>query len=190
VADGALAGAKKKSDEEGLTPLFLDESGFYLLPAVARTWAPVGQTPCLRQYWSRDHISAISAVSPDGRLYLMSKRDSLKGPDVVVFLQHLMEQIPGKLLVVWDRGSIHRAKGVLEFVERHRPRLQIEWLPAYAPDLNPDEGIWQYLKNVELRNRVTFNLTALRRQVVQAASRLRRRPALVRACMGVAGLLL
>jgi transposase len=173
-----------------MTPLFLDESGFYLLPAVVRTWAPVGQTPKLVERCSRDHISAISAVSPQGRLYLVTKLDSFKGPDVVRFLQHLMECIPGKLLIVWDRGSIHRAKTVSTFLERHRHRIQIEWLPAYAPDLNPDEGIWQYLKNVELRNLVSFELKALRRQVVQAASRLRGRPAMIRACMGVASLAL
>jgi transposase len=170
--------------------LFLDESGFYLLPAVVRTWAPIGETPRLIERFSRDHISAISAVSPEGRLYLMTKLESLKGPDVIVFLQHLIEVIPGKLLIIWDRGAIHRAKAVTELLARNRHRIQIEWLPAYAPDLNPDEGIWQYLKNVELRNLVTLDLKALRRQVVQAANRLRRRPAMVRACMGVAGLIL
>src|SRR5919109_5063573 len=69
VARGYVAGHQKGAQTHQQTILFLDESGFYPLPSVVRTYAPVGQTPVLREWWTRDHLSAISAISPQGKLY-------------------------------------------------------------------------------------------------------------------------
>ncbi len=102
--------------------MFVDESGFYLLPAVLRTYAPVGQTPVIRHYLTRDHLSAISGITPRGKLYMLVQDRAYKGPDVVNFLRHLLIHVPGKLLVLWDRAPIHRAT---------RPTTQR--LPALAP---------------------------------------------------------
>jgi transposase len=179
---------KKKADQEGVTILLADESAFYTLPAVVRTWAPVGQTPLLQEALRYEHVSALSAMTPEGKLYLMSKEESFKAPDVVVFLQHLMELIPGKLLVLWDRGRIHRARIVTEFVARHCARLATDFFPAYAPDLNPDEGVWQYLKYVELRNLCCKTLKEIRHELVQAVKRLRAKPLIIRSFMDRAGL--
>jgi len=65
----------------------VDQSGFYLLPAVVRTYAPVGQTPVLREKLSRDHLSVISAISLEGGLYMMEQERAFKGTDVVRFLK-------------------------------------------------------------------------------------------------------
>ncbi len=100
----------------GRTILFVDESGFYLLPAVVRTYAPVGKTPVLHEHLSRDHLSAISAISLEGKLYMHEQDKALRGPDVVKFLRHLLRQIAGKLLVIWDGSPIHRRKAVKEFL--------------------------------------------------------------------------
>ena len=105
--------------------VFVDESGFYLLPAVLRTYAPVGQTPIIREYLTRDHLSAISGITPLGKLYMMVQKQAYKGPDVVNFLEHLLRHIPGKLLVVWDGSPIHRAKVVTFFVLG--PRSAFTW---------------------------------------------------------------
>jgi hypothetical protein len=100
----------------------VDESGFYLLPAVASTWAPIGKTPILRHKLSREHFSAVSGITLEGRLYLMMKERSFKGPDVVQFLQGLLEEIPGKVMVIWDGAPIHRSKAVKEFLAKGRRR--------------------------------------------------------------------
>ncbi len=71
----------------------MDQSGFYLLPAVVRSYAPVGQTPVLREKLSRDHLSVISAISLEGKLYIMEQERSFKGEDVVRFLKHLLGQV-------------------------------------------------------------------------------------------------
>jgi transposase len=68
LAGGDLACAQQGAQAQGQTILFLDESGFYPLPSVVRTYAPVGHTPILREWWTRDHLSAISAISPEGKL--------------------------------------------------------------------------------------------------------------------------
>jgi hypothetical protein len=107
-----VAAAEKGAVEEGRTILFVDQSGFYLLPSVVRTYAPVGRTPVLRERLSRDHLSVISGISLEGKLYMMEQQRAFKGDDVVRFLEHLLRQIAGKLLVVWDGSPIHRGRAV------------------------------------------------------------------------------
>jgi transposase len=123
--------------------LWVDESGFYLLPSAVRTYAPRGQTPVLRVPLSRDHLSVISGISPDGTPVLMAQERTLNGADVARFLRYLLEIIPDPLLIIWDGGPIHRAQPVKDLLAEVGPaRLWVERLPAYAPELNPDEGIW------------------------------------------------
>jgi transposase len=167
---------------------WVDESGFYLLPAAVRTYAPRGQTPILRVPLSRDHLSVISAISPDGDLVLMARERSLKSADVARFLRHLLEIVPDPLLVIWDGGPIHRGQPVKDLLAEVGPaRLRVERLPAYAPDLNPDEGIWQYLKRVELRNTCCTSLGHLREALCEAAIRLCQKPDVIRGCIREAG---
>ena len=113
---------------------------------------------------------------------------SLRGPDVVRFLQHLLRHIPGKLLVIWDGAPIHRAQVVKDFLAQGgAARLWLERLPAYAPELNPDEGIWNCLKRVELRNLCCDDLGELRLELRLAAARLRHKDATIRGCITQCG---
>jgi DDE superfamily endonuclease len=134
----------------------VDQSGFYLLPCVVRTYAPVGQTPILHEHLSRDHLSVISGITLEGKLLMVEQERSwFKSEDVVRFLRHLLGQIPGKLLVSsgTDLSDTSRRSGLKDFLgSGASSRLKLEQLPGYAPDLNPDEGIWKHLKYVELKN--------------------------------------
>jgi DDE superfamily endonuclease len=136
-----VAFSQKGALKEGRTIVFADQSGFYLLPTmVVRTYAPVGKTPILKENLTRDHLSAMSAITLEGKLYMMEQERAFKGEDVVGFLKHLMRQIPGKLLLIWDGSPIHRGGAVKDFLASGAAsRLQLEQLPGYAPDLNPDE---------------------------------------------------
>jgi transposase len=168
--------------------VWIDEAGFYLLPSVVRTYAPCGQTPVLTVPLSRDHLSAISALTADGRLLLRLQERAFRGPAIVRFLQHLLQHVPGKLLVLWDGAPIHRSQPVKEFLASGAAaRLHLEPLPAYAPDLNPDEGIWRYLKRVELRNVCCTELWEVAYELRLAVRRLRRKAAVLRACFAQAG---
>jgi len=162
----------------------VDQSGFYLLPAVVRTYAPVGKTPLLQEELSRDHLSAISAISLDGKLYMMEQERAFKAEDVVRFLKHLMRQIPGKLLVIWDGSPIHRGRAVKDYLSGGASRrLKLEQLPGYAPDLNPDEGVWKHLKCVELKNLCCQHLAEFKVELSRAKERLRHKRDVILGCI-------
>ena len=156
----------KRADEEGATIVWEDESGFYLLPLAVRTWAPRGQTPMPLVPLTRDHLSAISAITLDRRLFLQMREDTYDGEAVVGFLRVVLRKIAGKVLLIWDGSPIHHGRAVKEFLSAGAAnRLHLERLPTYAPDLNPDEGIWNYLKRVELGNVCATDLADLRHRV-------------------------
>ena len=149
----------------------------------------MGQTPILREWWTRDHLSAISAISPEGKLYFHCQDHAINSEDVVTFLEHLLREVPGHLVIVWDGSPIHRSRVIKEFLANGAaPRLHLERLPAYAPELNPDAGIWQQLKGVEMRNLCCFNLPHLRKEIRNAVKRVRRKPRIIQGCFAGAGL--
>ena len=183
-----MARPSSKAHADQRTILFVDEAGFYPLPFVARTYAPCGQTPVLRAPLTYDHLSVISAITPQGRLFAHIEDRAIRGPVIVAFLQQLLRQIPGKLLVIWDGASIHRCQAVKDFLAHGAAkRLHLARLPAYAPDLNPDEGVWNHLKRIELRNRCCQDLDELRWELGLALRRLRRRPHILTACVTQCG---
>jgi transposase len=162
--------------------LFIDESGFYPLPSVVRTYAPVGHTPILREWRTHDHLSAISALSPEGQLYFSCQDHAINSEDVVAFLEHLQREVPRRMVIIWDGAPIHRSHEVKAFLANGAAhRIHLERLPAYAPELNPGEGLWAHLKGVELRNVCCFNLPHLRAELRDAVKRVRRKPRLIKA---------
>jgi transposase len=169
--------------------VFVDESGFYLLPAILRTYAPIGETPVLKVFHTRDHLSMMSAITPQGWLFTRTRDEALNGMDSVHFLTHVHSQTDRKLLVIWDGSPIHRNAQVRDFLTNGATKhIHLERLPAYAPDLNPDEGTWRHLKYVELANVCCSDLLDLHSQVRLAVSRLRRKPHIIQSFFAQAGL--
>ena len=111
-----MAGDQKKAEREGRTLVWIDEAGFYLLPALVRTWAPVGAPPIVHAPCSYDHLSAIS--TPDGQLLLHIQEEAYYGDDVVRFLTHVLRHIPGKVLIMWDGASIDHSQAIRIFWQR------------------------------------------------------------------------
>jgi transposase len=137
---------------------------------------------------TREHRSVIGGVTADGRVFTHVQEEAGTGETVVAFLRQLLRQLPGKLLVVWDGATIHRGQAVKDFLAGGATaRLHLERLPAYAPDLNPAEGVWNLLKRTELPNRCCMDLTELRWELGLAIRRLQRRPDLIRACFAPCG---
>ena len=146
-----LASRKKNATRLAAHLVFIDESGFLLIPSVRKTWSPVGQTPILLHRYRHDRISAISgiAVSPKRfhcTLYCQLYVDNIQGEEVAVFLRHLLRQVRGHLIVLLDNGKTHRSDPVGELLAR-TSRLHLVPFPPYAPELNPDEGVWNHLKS-------------------------------------------
>ena len=149
--------------------VFLDESGFFLTPTVRRTFAPRGQTPVLSAWDRRDRLSAISAITLSPvrarpNLYFEIYPHTIHAEQVVAFLADLHRRL-GPLVVVWDRGSIHdKSKAVRAWLAKH-PNAVTEKFPGYAPDLNPDEGVWGWTKYGRLANLAADNTDELRERV-------------------------
>jgi len=156
---------------------------------LVKTWAPRGaarrgQLPILRLPLTRDHLSVISALTEDLRLLSHPWTGTINGSRVVAFLRHILRHIPGKLLVVWDGAPIHRCREVKRFLaEGGAKRLKLLALPSYAPELNPDEGVWHWRKRVALGNGCCDSLDELRYELRLAMARLRHRKDMLQACI-------
>jgi transposase len=180
---------QRQARRERRVLIFEDESGFYLLPGVIKTYSPKGQTPVIRQKITRDHLSAMGGMTPAGKVYTLARQVSLNGLHSIEFLEHLLRAAGERLLVIWDGSLIHRRVAFTEFMTGTGGRIWLEALPAYAPDLNPwDEGGWHHLKDVEMGNVVCRDLEELHEQFHLAVARLRRRPHLVQSFFAQAGL--
>jgi transposase len=121
LARRGVAGARSKARAEGRTVVRVDESGFYPLPAVARTFAPRGHTPVLPVPPTHDHLSAISAITPAGRLFLSARPQSIRGPDVVRFLKHLL-RLSGAQIRFGASGAHAASRRAVPAAPRPRPR--------------------------------------------------------------------
>ena len=178
-----MARPSGKAKRLGQSVFFVDECGFYPLPAVVRTYAPRGQTPILREWCTRDPLSMVAAVSLEGRFHGQVQERAFDAAAVTEFLRHLLRRVAGPVLVIWDGAPIHRSKSVQAFLqEQAAGRLELEPLPGYAPDLNPlDGGVWHWLKNVALANVCATNLAELKHEPRAATARLRRKPSIIQA---------
>lgn len=186
-----MARTQKKAHANRWRIVFIDESGFYLLPGRRRTYAPRGQTPILHAPCRYDHLSVMAAVTMAGNIYTRVRARSLNSFDSVAFIQGLQARQPEcKLLVIWDGSPIHRFKAVRAFqATPAAANFIFEQLPGYAPDLNPlDAGVWHHLKHVTLANVCCHDLGQLREELARAIKALRAKPCLIQACFGAAKL--
>jgi transposase len=186
VAQRRLATHSAKARHLGATIAFVDEVGFSFLAATARTWAPKGKTPVLRRVSKRRVISTVVALTTTGKVFKRHFRQAVRGEDVVIALRHFRRHITGPLIIVWDRLSAHRAKCVQQFVADDAD-LYVEWLPPYAPDLNPEEACHGNVKQ-HLRNATPATIEELQTQVDRGFARLRQRPDLLQSFFHHAGL--
>jgi len=149
-------------------------------PHRCRTWSRRGQTPVLQYSFNWKTLSAVAAIT-FWNFYFRLYPGTVKSPEVVDFLQGLLRHIPGRLLIVWDRLAAHRSGLVRDFIRDQQDRIWGEYLPAYAPELNPVEYIWGYWKQHELPNVCPKDYWQLGETARWALKRMRRRPRLITA---------
>lgn len=167
--------------------VFLDESGFLMAPLLRRSWAPRGVTPILYQRGrSHENLSAIATlVVPPERdrvacYFRLHPRATITTPLVLSFLRQLSRQLgTTPFLVVWDRLQPHRTAIVQGFLRTHAGAGSV-FLPPYAPELNPVEYLWNYLKTNPLANLPLIDITTLTTTTRTHARRLQRTPLLLR----------
>jgi transposase len=187
-----VARRQKKARASGKPIVLIDESGFMLQPTVRRTWAPVGQTPVLRAWDRHDRWSVLSALTvwPKARrigLLFDVWASNVDAAAVLAMLRNLRRRHPQGFILVLDRWSVHRS-AVRQFLERSDGRVEVHWLPAYAPELNPVEQVWQRAKHADLANFVPAQAEHLRREVEASLVRTRGQQANLRSCFAYARL--
>ena len=168
--------------------MFVDKSGLQTSPNVRRSWTATGSRPVLRCLSTREKLSVISGVTLEGDLFFEAHRHDLSGTEVVWFLEQLLEEIEGRVIVVWDNIGIHRCIEVATFSWLHQRWLQLRRLPPYAPELNPDEGIWDVLKNDRPANYCPTDFEDLETTVVRELRNLQASPARVLRALQQTGL--
>jgi transposase len=179
--------SKKKARREGRTVIFLDETGHSFRARPGTTWARRGATPVLRRLSKRREISSVVAVTPAGRLYARHFRGSISSGAVVQALQHFRRKVGRPLLVVWDRLNAHRAHRTTAFLTAHPRDFAAAYLPAYAPDLNPEEPCNACVKRA-MENALPHDTADLHRLARREFRRLQHSPDLIVGCFRHAGL--
>ena len=163
---------------------FIDESGFMLQPVRRRTWAPRGRTPVHYAWDRRDRLSAVAALtlSPVSRrpgVFFQLHAANIRAEQVVTFLLELRRHARRRLVVVWDRLGAHR-KAARLLRQSHGRWFDFEFLPPYAPDLNPVEQLWNHTKYSELANVIPQDVGDLRDLVEFTIDESRRRAGLLK----------
>lgn len=140
-----------------------------LQPIVRRTWAPQGETPIQYSWDRRDRLSAISAITVSPRyrrlgLYFDILDHNIVTDDFEQFVAALLRRLQRPIILIMDRWQVHRS-GARRLLRRFRQQVHVEWLPAYAPELNPVEQIWKHTKYDDLANFIPDDMLSLGRAV-------------------------
>jgi hypothetical protein len=174
--------------------VFVDETGFMMEPVLRRSWAPRGQTPILKVSDPHGKISVIGAMALQRETYqftfyfrLLGDNANFKGRSVAEFVKYLRGRLKGPITLLWDEYCIHRARPVKEYIEV-TPTIEVAEFPPYAPELNPVDYVWSYVKYGRLANYCPLTLTELRQRITEELVLVAAQPTLLRALFSRAGL--
>ena len=171
---------RDRARQHGAEIYFLDEAGFNSEPNLGRTYGLKGQTPVVRTTGQRQKVSAISAVSAQGAFWSQVYTGMLNGGRFVEFLRDFMKGRREKVFLVVDGHPAHKANVVKEFIRELQGRLELHFLPPYAPDLNPDEFVWHYVKRNGLSKKPLRENESLRERVETDLAGVKKNPPLLR----------
>ena len=158
-----------------------------MVPLIARSWSPKGETPMVRTCGRWTKVSAISALSATAKkrrvsLYLQFHNNkNIRSGQVIQFLRHLLRHIPRTIILLWDNIPTHKSKIVTQFLKDH-PRIQYHHFPGYAPELNPDEFVWSQMKR-RLANSRPLHPDELLKRLQKERRRLQQSQRLMSSCI-------
>jgi transposase len=157
-----------------------DETGLRADDVRGRSYAPRGRTPVVRVCHRRAGLGLIAAVSNRGAVRWMVLDGAVNAPALIRFLQRLIREVPRKVFLILDRLRVHRAGRVRDWLTEHQTKIEVFYLPAYSPELNPDEGLNADLKQVVTRKAPARSKQQLKRAIVSHMRRLSQSPARIR----------
>ena len=177
---------KRRARKHGAAIFFLDEAGFTSEPGLGRTYGLKGQTPVVRTTGQRQKVNAISALNARGAFWSAVHAGSFNATRFVGFLKDFRRGRKAKVYLVVDGHPSHRAKLVRKYVQGTRGRLELHFLPPYAPDLNPDEFVWQHTKTNGVAKKPLRKGESLKQRVTQDLEKVKANRNLVRSLFGAA----
>jgi transposase len=169
-----------RARKHGAKIFFLDEAGFSAEPNLGRTYGLKGQTPVVPTTGQRQKVNAISAINARGEFWCQDYTGKLNAARFVEFLQAFMKGRTSKVYLVVDGHPSHKAKVVKDYVRSTEGGLELHFLPPYAPDLNPDEFVWQYVKTNGVSKKPLRQNESLKERVAQDLAALKANKALLR----------
>lgn len=178
--DSEFPKIRKAAKRAGAEIFFEDESGVRSDFHAGTTWAPKGKTPIIRVTGQRFSLNMISAISPKGALRFMVVKGGVGAKVFLTFLKRLMQGRRRPVYLIVDGHPSHRAKIVKKFVESTKGRLKLFFLPPYSPELNPDELVWNDVKNNGVARSLIAKPNDLQRAVVGRLRFLQKTPERVR----------
>ncbi len=176
----AYPALRRRAQRRGAAIFFLDEHGVRSDAPLGRTWAPRGQTPVVATSGQRQSVNAISALTARGAFWYQTFTGRFNAARFLAFLAAFLRGRRTPVFLVVDGHPAHRAKAVARFVQAQRGRLELHFLPGYAPDLNPDEFVWNHLRQHGVTKTPLRQNESLRDRVERDLGAIKRRPALVR----------
>lgn len=171
---------KKRAKRLGATIFFLDEAGFQSDPPLGRTYGLKGQTPVVVTSGQRQSINVISAVTARGEFWAATYTGKLNAEAFGAFLKNFMKGRRSKSFLVVDGHPAHKANLVKHYIQSLNGRLELHFLPPYAPDLNPDEFVWSHMKTNGVSKKPLRKNESMRARVEEDLAILKGNPKLIR----------
>ncbi len=159
---------------------FEDEANVSLNAVLGKTWGPIGVTSIQKTTGNRASISAISAISKSGKLIFTLHEERIASAQIINFLDQMLKSHPNRhIVVVMDKAPPHTSKKTKKYIESKK-RLHVFYLPARSPEFNPDEKVWNHLKNQELKSHQAKNKNELKKITKNKLFNMSKKPRLLR----------
>jgi len=180
---------RKRAKRLGARIFFSDEAGFQSDPVLGRTYGLRGQTPVVKTSGQRQSLNVISAINARGEFWAVTYTGKLNAESFVLFLQNFVESQAGRIFLVVDGHPAHKANAVKSYIQSLKGRLELHFLPPYAPDLNPDEFVWSHMKNNGVSKKPLKTNESLQSRVDHDLNSLKENPELVKSFFGATSVL-
>jgi len=171
--------AVKQADRIGATIFFLDEAAVRSDAHRGTTWGKRGETPIVKNSGGRFGMKIISAISPRGDMRFKFIEDRMNSAKFIQFLKRLHKDAGQPILVITDNAKYHHSKETQKFIKENEDEIILEFIPAYSPELNPDEQVWNHLK-MRLGKCFIFNKEDMRKSVLAIMRSMQKQTALVK----------
>ena len=171
---------KRKAKQVGATIYFSDESGLRSDHQSGKTWAPIGETPTIKVSGQRFSLNVISAISNRGDIKFQIIEGRFTAKVFIEFCKRLIKDVKNKIFLIVDGHPAHKAKIVSKFIQSTEGKLSLFFLPPYSPDLNPDEFVWNDIKNNSIKRKNIHTKEDLKSAAISRLRHLQKKPDKVR----------